>query len=193
MLVWLGQAVNSSVAPIRTKKTAAFFNTIMASPLMFVVISGEAMMIAKPSTDYTDGNTNLCNLWIDLFSKPANRASGKVHPNALHLRVQIKRVPAHLAAVARLFITTEGRRCIEHVVSIDPNNTRLDLFRETVRARDVSGPNPGGQAVDRVVCLLEQIVFVFETDHRHDWTKNLFLRHAHAVLHFRKDRRAEEV
>jgi hypothetical protein len=31
-LVWLGQAVNSSVAAIRTKKTAAFFKTIMASP-----------------------------------------------------------------------------------------------------------------------------------------------------------------
>src|SRR6185369_4514547 len=129
------------------------------------VISGEAMMIPKPSTDYTDRNTNLRNLWMDLLAKPADWTPGKVHPNALHLRVKIERVAAHLAAIARLFITTKGRRCIEHVESIYPNNPRLDLFRKTVRARDIPGPNTSREAVDRVVGLLEQIVFVFETDH----------------------------
>jgi hypothetical protein len=38
---------------MRTKKTAAFFNTIMASPLMFVVISGETMMMPQRSTKST--------------------------------------------------------------------------------------------------------------------------------------------
>src|ERR1044072_1200855 len=106
--------------------------------------------------------------FLRLFSEPANRAPGKVDPNALHLRVKIERVAAHLAAIARLFITTEGTRCMKHVESIDPNHTRLDLLRKTVRARDVPGPNASREAVDRVVSLLDQIVFVFETDHRHD-------------------------
>src|SRR5687768_18602820 len=98
-------------------------------------------MITKQSTDCTDCIKNLCNLWMDLLPKPANRTAGEIYPGALDLRVKVERVPAHLAAVARLFITTKGRRCIEHVVSIDPNNTRLDLFRETMRARDVLRPN----------------------------------------------------
>src|SRR5678815_3420891 len=113
--------------------------------------------------------------FCDLLPEPANRAARQVNPNALHLRVKIERVPAHLAAVARLFVTTEGRRCIEHVVSIDPNNTRLDLFRKTVRARDVPGPDTSRETVDRVVGLLDQLVFVFEADHRYDGSKDLFL------------------
>src|SRR5688572_11448496 len=115
MLVWLGQAVNSSVAPIRTKKTAAFFKTTMASPLMFVLISGEGVIIPNPRIR-------------GLFSKPTNRLSGQVNPHALNMRVQVERVPAHLAAVARLFVTAEGRRCIEHVESVNPNNSGFDLF-----------------------------------------------------------------
>src|SRR5215216_5793094 len=101
---------------------------------------------------------------LALLPEPANRAAREIDPDALHLRVQIQRVPAHLAPVARLLITTKGRRCIEHVEGIDPDNTRLDLFRETMRARDVPGPDSSGQPIDRVVCLLEQIVFVFESD-----------------------------
>src|SRR6185436_16778693 len=100
---------------------------------------------------------------------------------------------SHLSPVPRLLITTEGRRCIEHIERIDPNNSRFDLLREAVRTRDVSGPNSRGETVNRVVCLLEQIVFVFETDHRHNRTKNLFLGDAHTILHFRKDRGTEEV
>src|SRR5689334_19464708 len=74
MLVWLGQAVNSSVAPIRTKKTAAFFNTIMASPLMFELIEGEAMIIPKLSTDYTD-EIQICVIcgWIYFPNQPMGR------------------------------------------------------------------------------------------------------------------------
>src|ERR1041384_5630959 len=79
---------------------------------------------------------------MSLLPKLANRAAAEIDPDALHLRVKVQRVPAHLAAVARLFISTKGRRCIEHVESIDPNNTRLNLFRETMRARDVPGPDP---------------------------------------------------
>src|SRR5690349_9013316 len=170
MLVWLGQAVNSKVAPIRTTKTAAFFNTIMASPLMFSLISGEAMMMPQRSTK-AQTKARLSKVlacascvfvcaFCGLLAETPNRSARQINPNALHLRVQVKRVPAHLAAVARLFITTEGRRCIEHVVSIDPNNTRLDLFRETMRAGDVSGPDAGRQTVDRIVRLFDQIVLV---------------------------------
>src|SRR5256885_5715748 len=100
---------------------------------------------------------------------------------------------SHLAPVARLFVTTKRRRCIEHVEGIDPNNTRLDLFRKSMCARDVARPNTGRQTVDRVVRLFNQIVFVFEANDRHHWSKDLLLGHAHAVLHFRKDRWTEEV
>src|SRR5678809_1505325 len=86
--------------------------------------------------------------FCELLSEPADRTPRQIHPNALHLRVKIERVAAHLAAVARLFITTEGRRCIEHVESIDPNNARLDLFRKTMRTRDVPGPNASRETVD---------------------------------------------
>ena len=79
------------------------------------------------------------------------------------LRVHLERVLAHLSAVTRLLVTAEGRSGIEHVVGIDPDHAGLDLFRETMRARDVAGPDAGRQAVDRFVRLLDQVVFVLET------------------------------
>lgn len=40
------------------------------------------------------------NRQMNLVSKPADRSSGKIYPNALHLRVKVQGVPAHFAAVA---------------------------------------------------------------------------------------------
>ena len=39
-------------------------------------------------------------LLLALLPEPANRTPGEIDPDALDLRVQVERVPAHLAAVA---------------------------------------------------------------------------------------------
>src|ERR1043165_9873147 len=142
MLVWLGQAVNSSALLIKTRRTAAFFNATIASPLM--LSSRERSNDSKSNPQITlIMNTNLCNLWMGLLSEPANGPTREIDPNALHLRVKFERVLAHLAAAALMLVTTKGRRCVEHIEGIDPDHARFDLFRETMRARDVPGPNPG--------------------------------------------------
>src|SRR5690349_3220628 len=50
MLVWLGQAVNSSALLIKTKRTAAFFNATIGISFN-VVISGEGKIITLPIAD----------------------------------------------------------------------------------------------------------------------------------------------
>src|SRR5689334_13457257 len=86
---------------------------------------------------------SFCAFFAALFTEPADGSTREIDPNALDLRVKLERVPAHLAPVTRLLVTTKGRRCIEHVEGIDPDHARFDLFRETMRAGDVPGPNPG--------------------------------------------------
>src|SRR2546427_11679708 len=99
------------------------------------------------------------------LSKPTDRLTRKINPHALHLGVELERVLAHLAAVARLLVTTERRSGIEHVVGIDPNDSGFHRASEPMRTRDVARPDTRGQSVHRLVRLTNQIVIIIKGDH----------------------------
>ncbi len=61
----------------------------------------------------------------------------QVHPDALHLRVVLERVHAHLAAEAALLVAAERRRGVVDVVGVDPDRAGLELARDVVRLLDV--------------------------------------------------------
>jgi len=71
---------------------------------IFFVFSVSLWFIFSTQNDHrgteTQRNKNLRNLWMVLFSKPTDGPAGQINPNALHLRVKVERVPAHLAPVA---------------------------------------------------------------------------------------------
>src|SRR2546422_3474591 len=60
-----------------------------------------------------------------------------------------------------------------------------------MRTDDIAGPDARGETIDCFIRLPEQVVFIFETNHGHHWTKDLFLRHSHLVIHFAEDRSEE--
>jgi hypothetical protein len=74
-------------------------------------------------------------------------------------------VLAHFAAVPGLFVTTERRCRIEHVVGVDPDDSGLHGFGKPVGARDVARPDAGRQSINRFVGLPNQIVIVVKADY----------------------------
>src|SRR2546423_5885403 len=110
------------------------------------------------------------------FPKPADWPTGKINPDALDLRVHLKRVLAHLAPVARLLVAAEGRGRVHHVVGVDPDDARLHLAREAMCARDVARPYSGGETIDGLIGLAYEFIFVLEGDDGDDRAEYFFLR-----------------
>src|SRR5213594_4106029 len=73
---------------------------------------------------------------IHSYSEPLARSPYsliQIHPDALHLRVVLERVHAHLAAEAALLVTAERRGRVVDIVRVDPDGPRLELARHIVR------------------------------------------------------------
>src|SRR5581483_5852216 len=62
------------------------------------------------------GNRFICAHYCSLLPKPTDRLAGEINPNTFYLRVEFKRMLAHLAAITRLLVATERRRGVHHVV-----------------------------------------------------------------------------
>src|SRR5262249_15077481 len=128
-----------------------------------------------------------------LFAEPSNRLARKIDPDTLHLRVKLQGLFTHFPAVTRLLVATKGRSSIEHVEGIDPHHAGLYLLRKTMSPRDVPRPNAGSQAIDCLVGLLDQVIFVFEGNHGNDRAKNLLLSNTHLVLDFAENGWLKEI
>jgi len=84
---------------------------------------------------------------------------------------------SHLPSPARLLVAAEGQRRIEDVIAVDPDGARLQLPRQGMGLAEILGPNPGCQAVDRVVGGLDQVIIQFlEGNGRNHRPENLFLK-----------------
>ena len=117
----------------------------------------------------------------------------EIHPDALHLRVVLERVHAHLAAEAALLVAAERRRRVVDVVGVDPDRAGLELARDVVRLLDVLRPDRGGQAVARVVGARDRLVDVGELDRRQHRPEDLLARDRHLRRDAVEHRRLEEV
>src|SRR5215469_2871044 len=66
--------------------------------------------------------------------------------DGLDLGVGLQHLVAHLAAPAGLLVPAERKRCVEHVVAVDPYRAGPDLFGQGVRLGDVLGPDARAEA-----------------------------------------------
>ena len=79
----------------------------------------------------------------------------QIHPHALHLRVMLERMGAHLAPEATLLIAAEWSRRIVNVVSVDPDGPRLKFARNVQSV--TSGSDFSGKIL-RALTLLTLVV-----------------------------------
>src|SRR5688572_14756875 len=99
---------------------------------------------------------------------------------------------AALAAEARLLVPAERRRRVEAVVGVRPDDARAQALCHGEDPRAFLRPHAGGEAVRRVVCLLERLVRRSEREDGEDGPEDLLLRDAVALRDVREDRRDEE-
>src|SRR5205823_1277815 len=118
-----------------------------------------------PSVDTIPVTTPTLPRWNATYSisrpatlaRPANASSPsaasdgprQIHPDALHLGIQLQVVPAHLPAEPRLLVAAERRRGVVDVVAVDPDRAGLQRGCGPVRFLDVAGPHSGTQTVGR--------------------------------------------
>src|SRR5580765_7604873 len=83
----------------------------------------------------------------------ARNSAPQVDPDALRLEVAFDRIHPEIPTEPALLESAERQRRVVEVVRVHPDGPRADRGRDLVRLRDVPGPDPGGQAVDRAVRL----------------------------------------
>src|SRR5690606_24274708 len=87
-----------------------------------------------------------------------------------------------LATHTGLLVASESRPGRIRVVAVDPHAPGLDGPAHAIGPRPVAGPDPGAQAVERVVGDLECLRFVAERRHCQDRPEDLLLEYAHLVM-----------
>src|SRR3954468_17372549 len=114
--------------------------------------------------------------------KPLRLLLADAGADGLLLCVEFEGVVTHLATPATLLESAEGQGCVEDVVAIDPDGSGTHFCGDGVSAIDVASPDSGGETVDAVVGLRNEIVLVLERDGGDDRSENLFLHDLHAVI-----------
>src|SRR6476469_5019574 len=107
--------------------------------------------------------------------------------------VWLQPVASAFAAEAGFLVASERRRRVEPVEGVRPHDTRAQTLGHPEDARAFLGPDPGAQAVRRVVRLLDRFLGRAEREHREHRAEDLFLRDAIALRDVREDRRHEPV
>src|SRR5207249_9585392 len=112
----------------------------------------------------------------------ARLTSGDVDDHVLELGVQVQRVGPELPPPTALLVAAPGRDRVDDVVAVHVNGSSAKRVRDAVSARDVAGPHPGDQPVDRAVRLGDQVLLVAERDRGHDRAEDLLARDAHLAV-----------
>src|SRR6059058_4197461 len=96
-------------------------------------------------------------------------------------------MPPALAAEAGFPVAAEGRARIEAVVRVRPHDAGPQALGHPEDARALLRPDPGAQAVGRVVRLLDCFLRRTEGEDREDRAEDLLLGDAIALRHVRED------
>src|SRR6476661_1149168 len=119
--------------------------------------------------------------------------SATVWLRSVEVDVRLEPVASAFAAEAGFLVAAERRRRVEPVEGVRPHDARAQTLGHPEDARAFLGPDPGAQAVRRVVRLLDRFLWRAERDHRENRAEDLFLRDAIALRDVREDRRHEPV
>src|SRR4029078_4479697 len=99
---------------------------------------------------------------------------------------------AALTPVAGLLVAAEWGGWVETVEGVGPHHPGAHGVHHLEDAAALLGPHPGGQAVRRVVGLLDGLVRRPEGEHRQDRSEDLLLRDPVRLADAGEQRRAEE-
>src|SRR5437763_9223280 len=121
------------------------------------------------------------------------RCSATERLRAVEVEIGLEPVPAALAAEARLLVAAEGRRGVEPVERVRPDDAGLQALGHPEDARALLRPDAGGEPVRGVVRLLDRLVRRPEGEHAEHRAEDLLLRDPVALRHVREDRRREPV
>src|SRR4029079_597667 len=119
--------------------------------------------------------------------------SATVRLRSVEVDVRLQPMASAFAAEAGFLVAAERRSRIEPVEGVRPHDARAQTFGHPEDARALLRPDPGAQAVRRVVRLLDRFLGRAERQHRENRTEDLFLRDAIALRDVREDRRHEPV
>src|SRR5262245_19409733 len=123
-----------------------------------------------------------------LFPWNLMSTSCELDGHAFQLRVVVKRLQSLLPAVAALLVAAErGLDAARHPL-VDVDLSRVEAGRDTVRARQVAGPDAGGEPVVGVVGDADRpLLLVVERNHAGDRAEELLARDPHVVADARVD------
>src|SRR6476620_11838752 len=104
--------------------------------------------------------------------------SATVRLRSVEVDVWLQPVASAFAAEAGFLVAAEGRRRVESVEGVRPHDARAQTLGHPEDARAFLSPDPGTQAVRRVVRLLDRLFCCADGEHRENRAENLFLRDA---------------
>src|SRR5207302_7118801 len=112
---------------------------------------------------------------------------------AVEVEVRLEPVATALAAEARLLVAAERRGRVEAVVRVRPDDPGTQALRHPEDARPFLRPDPGAEAVRRVVRFLHRLLRRAEREDREHGPEDLLLRDPVALGDVREDGRREPV
>src|SRR5436305_2519043 len=115
------------------------------------------------------------------------RLAGEFDPHSFRMGVLAHAFQAILRSYAAYLVAPKGRIEGERAVRVDPDRPGAQSVRHAMRPPDITRPDARGQAVARVVRLSDNLLLRLKRDHREHRAENLFLGHAHPVVHLRED------
>src|SRR6476661_2811970 len=119
--------------------------------------------------------------------------SATVWLRSVEVDVRLQPMASAFAAEAGFLVTAKRRGRVEPVEGVRPYDARAQTLGHPEDARAFLGPDPGAQAVRRVVRLLDRFLWRAEREHRENRAEDLFLRDAIALRDVRENRRHEPV
>ena len=104
-----------------------------------------------------------------------------------------QRILPKLPSNPTLLEPTEWHIRVQAIHAINPRSPRLEPMRRVNNAAQVLREHSGSKPINRVVRLLDHIVFVFELDDDTDGTEDLFLDDLHRWVDVGEDGGLDEV
>src|SRR6185437_1679774 len=83
-----------------------------------------------------------------------------------------------------LLVAAEGRMCRIGVIAVRPHTSRLNGPAHSVAGVDITRPDTGAKAIERVVGNPQSLGLILEGRHGDDRPEDLLLKHAHSVVSF---------
>lgn len=87
-----------------------------------------------------------------------------------------------------LLETPERHIGIQRVDTVDPGRPGLEFFGGIQSAVDVLSEDRGGETIEGIICLMDNVFLILELDENTNWAEDLLLHDLHVRRRVREDR-----